>query len=325
MNKNKISIILSVYNEEKYIKEAIDSVLNQSLKDFELIIINDGSTDKTLNIINSYSDKRIKVFTQENKGLGASRNKGIELASGEYIMFLDGDDYLINEALNIAYTEISTKNTDLSFFKIINYKDKFYESDWFSLKTFDESFNNKVFNPNDTKDFLFDLSVSACQKIYKRNFLKNINARFPEGIHFEDMPFFYYIYLKAERISIIDEFIYIRRKHPGSITDSVDKKFLDTVKAGQILIDIFIKNNWYETYIFDLLAYKINGPRYALMGIDKEYKEDLFQLIKEDYTNIQKSKYYNDYLENLGSVKKKFFIDILNSDSYLEFMNLNNE
>ena len=86
---------------------------------------------------------------------------------------------------------------------------------------------------------------------------------------------------------------------------------------------IFIENGWYEIYKFDLLAYKINGPRFALRDLPTENKEDMFKLIKEDYESIKSSKYYNDYLENLGPVKKKFFQDILEANNYNEFLSLN--
>ena len=108
---------MCVYNEEDYVKESVSSVLNQSLEDFELIIINDGSNDNTLNILNEFDDERIKVFSWDNKGLGASRNYGLDLASGDYVMFLDGDDYFVENALEIAYNEASSNNTDLSFLK----------------------------------------------------------------------------------------------------------------------------------------------------------------------------------------------------------------
>ena len=95
MTNPKISVILSAYNEEKFIRKAIESVSNQTLEDIEIIIINDGSTDNTLDIINSYADKdnRIVVIDQENIGLGASRNKGMKIARGEYVTFLDADDW----------------------------------------------------------------------------------------------------------------------------------------------------------------------------------------------------------------------------------------
>ncbi len=324
--KAKLSILISVYNGEKYIKESIDSAINQSLEDIEIIVINDGSTDKTGEILNGYDDERLKIFQQENKGLGSSRNIAMAKAEGEYIAFLDGDDWLVEDMAETTYKKAKEDDADMCIFQIKSYDDvkkTEYESDWFNIKNLNESFDNRVFSPDETKDVLFDFSVSACQKIYKNSFLKSINASFPEGIYFEDMPFFYHVYLKAKRISIIRRQLYIRRKHEGSITESVDDKFLDTVPAGQELFKRFIENGFYEDYKFDLIAYKINGPRMALASIDKRYQNQLFDLIKEDYEEIRLSKYYNDFLDNLGPVKKKFFQDVLKSADYKEFRQYN--
>ncbi|MBQ2654662.1 MAG: glycosyltransferase family 2 protein [Methanobrevibacter sp.] len=320
----KISVILPVYNAEEYIEKAIRSVLNQTLDDFELIVVNDGSTDNTLNIINEFKDSRIKLISQKNCGPGASRNRALEICEGEYVMFLDSDDWFCQDALKMAYEEAKSNMTDITIFQIIKYYNGEYsQNSWFNLDNFPKQFENRIFNPHECRDFLFDISVSASQKIFKRQFLNKINARFPEGIYFEDMPFFFYTFLKAERVSIIKKHLYVRQKHSGSITESVDSKFLDTVEAGQILMDIFIKNGWYDMYLFDLLAFKINGPRYALMGIEEKYKEKLFLLIKKDYEQIKSSQYYQDYIDNLGPVKRKFFTDVLGSDDYEEFRTLN--
>ena len=316
----KISVILPVFNEEEYIKKAILSVVNQSFKDFELIIVNDGSTDDTLKIIEGFDDKRIKLINQSNQGPGASRNNALKIATGDYIMFLDGDDEYCPDALKTAYDEIASNNTDISIFQIIKYDgDRYSENSWFNLDNFPDEFENRVFNPHECREFLFDISVSACQRIFKASFLKEIDAKFPEGIFFEDMPFFFYTHLKAKKISIIKKHLYIRKKHEGSITESVDCKFLDTVKAGQILMDIFIENGWYDAYKFDLLAFKINGPRYALMSIEEKCREQLYLLIKKDYCTIKCSGYFTDYMENLGPVKKKFMLDILNSKDFNDF------
>ena len=316
----KISVILPVYNGEKYIKKAVESVLSQTFTDFELIIINDGSTDSTLSIISNFTDKRIKIINQNNRGPGASRNRALKIAEGDYIMFLDSDDFFKESALETAYAEITRYDADMTFFQMINYTDDgVYENDWFSLKTFDETFENRTFSPAETPGSIFDLSVGVCQKIYSSEFLNSINARFPEGIFFEDMPFFFYVYLKASKISIIKKHLYFRRKHTESITNVVDEKFFDTVKAGQILMDIFIKNGWYDTYKFDLLAYKINGPRFALRDMPLEYKDEMFMLIKSDYESIKNSEYYDDFLENLGPVKRKFFLDVIKAGDYSEF------
>ena len=322
----KVSVILTAFNEEKFIENAIDSVLNQTLKDFEIIVVNDGSTDNTLNIIENFNDSRLKLINQENMGPGASRNKALEKVVGEYVMYLDGDDWYHPQALEIAYNEAKSNDSDFTFFQMINYDEnngRLYENDWFNLNNFDESFEDCVFSPKDIQGSIFDLSVGVCQKIYKTSFLKNIGAKFPEGIFFEDMPFFYYVLLKAEKISIIKRHLYYRRKHDASITHVVDEKFLDTVPAGQELIRRFIENDWYDTYKFDLIAYKINGPRFALRDIKENYKIPLYELIKKDYLSIKHSQYYQDYLDNLGPVKRKFFLDIIESKDYEDFKTLN--
>ena len=320
----KISVILPVYNGEKYIQKAIESVLNQTFTDFELIVVNDGSTDHTLDIINSFDDARITIINQSNQGPGAARNNALKIARGQYVMYLDSDDWYHERALEISYNEITKHDADMTFFQMINYNNgEVYENDWFDLKTFDESFENRAFSRKETPGSIFDLSVGVCQKIYSREFLNKIDAKFPEGIFFEDMPFFYYVYLKAERVSIIKKHLYYRRKHDESITHVVDEKFLDTVAAGQVLMKIFIENDWYDMYKFDLLAYKINGPRFALRDLPLKCKSKMFMLIKEDYMQIKDSKYYQDFLDNLGPVKKKFFLDVIRASDYDEFSELN--
>ena len=252
----------------------------------------------------------------------------MKIATGEYVTFLDGDDWFREDAFEISYNEAKAKDTDITMYQMINYDDetgRIYENDWFNLNNLDESFDDCVFGPEKTKDFLFDLSVSSCQKIYRNSFLKSIDASFPEGIYFEDMPFFFYVYLKAKRISIIRKHFYYRRKHNASITHVVDANYLDTVEAGCELMRRMIDNGFYEDYKFDLIAYKINGPRMALMDITEDAKEPLFNLIKEDYEKIKKTEYYQDYLDNLGPKKKKFFLDVLKYDNYSQFKNNNPE
>ena len=315
----EISVILPVFNSEEFVRKSIESVLAQTFEDFELIIVNDGSTDSSKDIIDSFKDDRIRLINQSNQGPGAARNNALKIAQGRYVMYLDSDDWFTSDALEVAYGEITKFDADMTFFKMINFDgERYYENDWFELKTL-QSFKNRTFKPIETPGSIFDLSVGVCQKIYNRSFLERIDARFPEGIFFEDMPFFYYVYLKAERISIVNRHLYVRRKHTSSITNVVDEKFFDTVPAGQVLMRIFIENGWYDAYKYDLLAYKINGPRFALRDMPLKYKSHMFDLIKRDYEAIKSTKYYEDFLTQLGPVKKRFFLDVLKSDDYEEF------
>lgn len=316
----EITVILPVFNGEEYVGKAIESVLNQTFDDFELIIVNDGSTDNTLEIIDGFDDTRIKLINQANQGPGAARNNALDVACGEYVMFLDADDWYCEDALSTAYGQITRYGADMTFFQMINFDgERYYPNDWFDMKSFDESFENRAFHPSETRGSIFDLSVGVCQKIYSHEFLNRINARFPEGIFFEDMPFFFYVYLKCERISIVKKYLYVRRKHKSSITNVVDEKFFDTVPAGQELMRIFIENGWYDVYRYDLLAYKINGPRFALRDMPLKHKPHMFDLIKRDYEQIKQGPYYDDFLDELGPVKRKFFQDVLKSKDYNEY------
>ena len=118
-----ISVIIPVYNVEDYLHVCIDSILKQTFQDFEIICIDDASTDSSLEILEFFAqkDSRIKIFKNEkNIGLGPSRNRGMDLACGKYILFLDGDDWYSEDALEIAYRQASGKNTDITFFQAVN-------------------------------------------------------------------------------------------------------------------------------------------------------------------------------------------------------------
>ena len=137
----KISVILPVFNSQNYIKKAIGSVLSQTFRDFELIIVNDGSTDSTSSIIDGFDDERIRLITQKNMGPGASRNNALKMARGDYIMYLDSDDWFCPDALEVAYNEITKFDADLTFFQMINWDEVvFYVNNWFDLKSIDEIF-----------------------------------------------------------------------------------------------------------------------------------------------------------------------------------------
>ena len=117
-----ISIIIPIYNVEKYLEKCLDSILNQTYKNLEIILIDDGSTDNSPNICNSYceKDKRIKIIHKNNEGVSSARNKGIELSKGKYIVFIDSDDYVSNEHIEVLYDCIISNNVDLVISNLID-------------------------------------------------------------------------------------------------------------------------------------------------------------------------------------------------------------
>ena len=147
----KVSVIVPVYNVEKYLKDCLNSVINQTLEDIEIICVNDGSTDNSLAILEDYAkkDSRIKIINQKNKGLSGARNTGMKHVQGEYILFLDSDDWLKEDALSELYWSHLDDNLDMLFFQTVDYyeEDGRYELNQFGgMTAIDDSFEGKILN-----------------------------------------------------------------------------------------------------------------------------------------------------------------------------------
>ena len=143
----KISIIIPVYNAEKYLYECLDSLVNQTMKNTEIICIDDGSTDNSYEILCEYAtkDNRFIILQQENKGAGAARNKGMEIAKGEFLAFLDADDFFEHDMLEITLNKIEKTQADFVIFNSNQFDDKtkqFVDSDWFVIYDFIEKYLN---------------------------------------------------------------------------------------------------------------------------------------------------------------------------------------
>ena len=155
---NSISVIVPIYNSEAYLNKCIDSLINQTKKDIEIILVNDGSTDASDKIIKSYKDKRIKYYKNKNKGIGYSRNFGIDKSNSKYIMFLDSDDYLDIHACEELYKKIEKDKSDVvvsDFIKSHNGTDEIIKINDF-----------KKTNLNKNSNILLDINLSPWNKIY---------------------------------------------------------------------------------------------------------------------------------------------------------------
>lgn len=223
----KISIIVPVYNVEKYLPECLDSIINQDFEDWEAICVNDGSTDKSLEILEKYAEKetRIRVISQQNRGLAGARNIGIELAMGKYICFLDSDDILKEFALSTLYSvscesnyNFIVYNTDI-FYETKELENKFYKTDYYLKK-------HKYFGEYKGTDLLCKMinnreyCDSAWLFFINLKWLKENNIYFYEGILYEDVLFSTICYLRATHIKYIDETIYSYRVRTNSIMTS---------------------------------------------------------------------------------------------------------
>lgn len=221
----KVSVIIPVYNVEHYLRECLDSVLNQSLKEIEVIVINDGSTDRSLGIIMEYQSRfeHFIYINQVNKGLSASRNVGLRLATGEYIYFLDSDDYLTTDALETCYQEAKQDDLDILMFTSTIFYEQGDQIDHCYRQPLPESV---VSGTEFFKQFYADRSYNAatCYQFYRRSFLLEQDLFFYEGIIHEDELYTFQSLLVAKAVKYLPKSLYFRRVHPGSITTTLNKQ-----------------------------------------------------------------------------------------------------
>ena len=221
----KVSVIIPVYNVERYLTDCLDSLLRQTLVDIEIICVNDGSTDGSPDILMRYAklDSRMIILNQENSGLSSARNAGLDIAQGEYLYFLDSDDYIDANALQILYIKAQEDDLDILFFNgTAIYEDPALEK-FFpevkhycrrSLRVNDPLSGAELFctmRENDT------YRASVCMQLIKRTYLARTQVKFETGIVHEDELFSFLIMLQAERTGCLADALFFRRVRRDSL------------------------------------------------------------------------------------------------------------
>ncbi len=289
MNKPKISVIIPVYNVEKYLRECLDSVVNQTFKDIEIICIDDGSKDLSYSILEEYAqkDERFILIKQENSGAGAARNKGIEVARGEYLYFLDSDDFVDITLLEKAHTKIKENDCDVCIFKNYFYndntKEKYINKNWenrfYYLK------NKKTFNRESfPKAFYLIFNIAAFTKLYRKNFIIKNSIRFQEIKTCNDVFFNFYTLSKADKITLLNEYLVTYRiAQTGSLSANRNKSIECIKSAFNILKEKLIQDNLFN--LLEITYYKryVWAVEYetSLLGTKKEKQEWIKELLKD--------------------------------------------
>ena len=225
MKRPFFSIVITAYNSEKYIKQCIFSVLNQNFGEYELIIIDDCSSDNTLKVIEKINDERIKLIKlSENKGAANARNIAINMCNGQYVFFLDSDDYIENGMLKDVYDELLRTNVDVLFcpyFVFWENKNKYkFSNPQYRLDKIKKL--PRPFGKNAAKEKLFEVNYELCTKFYKRDFLLKNAINFKALLFGEDLPFYWEILEKAQSFSYIKGQYYCYRKgHKGINTSTI--------------------------------------------------------------------------------------------------------
>ena len=292
-----ISIIVPAYNAEKYIGKCLDSLINQTKKELEFIIINDGSKDDTEKVVKEYQDDRIKYFKNKNQGIGKTRNFGIEKATSKYIMFLDSDDYLDKTACEKLFKKAEKDKLDIVLCD-------FY-------KEYDDGRIEEIINPSFKDSSLKDnpdiITEYLCPwaKIYKRNLLIDNNIRFVENLKYEDAPFVIEALDKANKIGKIDECLNYYLIHGNSETTVRDKRCFDILKIVD-RIRTYTKDKDYIKDKIDKLTVRIitNYTIQQRVQEDKkvgdEFIEEAFSYLEKEVPDYKNNKYY----ENRGFLRR---------------------
>ncbi len=294
---SKISILIPCYNVEKYIKQCLDSVVNQTLKDIEIICINDGSTDSTLDILREYEsrDNRIKVISKQNSGYGASMNIGLEAANGEYIGIVESDDFAELDMFEKLYN--TAKDNDLDLVRCQYY---LYKSSDNSNELFDNTWvpMNKIYCPLDDNTPFLQAPAIWCN-LFKKDMIFDNNIRFLEtpGASYQDTSFAFKLYACAKRFMMIsDAFIHYRVDNENSSVNSVKK--MDCVITEYAEIKNFAK----EHKIYDKLRFLIPKIKY---GCYRWNHERLVRKLKFPFLLKMSKEYLADFLQ--GNIDKNLF------------------
>ena len=304
----KVSIIIPIYNADKYLRQCLDSIINQTLKDIEIICIDDGSTDQSLQILREYEkrDKRIRIITQKNEKQGAARNRGLEIAKGEYIQFVDADDYIENNTALELYHKCRDNNLELLCFGGCNFDDKTKNkifSSSYERTHIADNLCNKVIKVSEN-NWVVQLAVSAALTIYNRKFLLKHDIKFPEKLYFEDNIFFVQSIMRAQNVMIVKDKYYHRRVHAISTTQNWQKYFEDYVAIIDLLLTWLKKenilNNIYASYKNSYLNSAINIYNNLRPSYKQKYHTLLENLVnkyaKEKIGEIRNSSVFKSYI-----------------------------
>lgn len=288
MSFPKVSVIIPVYNTEMYLRQCLDSVVNQTLREIEIICVDDGSTDSSLEILREYEarDHRIQVVTQANINAGAARNRGLDLAKGEYLSFLDADDFFEPEMLERAYVTARSCEAEILVYRCNNYiteEDRYTDrQNSIEAACIPET---KPFPGTAIKGNLFFSFVGwAWDKLISRQYVQENGLRFQEQRTTNDLYFVYFALAKAQRITTMDElFAHHRIQVPTSLEATRDKSWDCFYRALIALRDALRRENLFEHYERDYVNYSVWFVLWHLSTISWPMQEVLFYLLQHEW------------------------------------------
>lgn len=295
----KVSVIVPVYNTSKYLDKCIDSIVNQTLNDIEILIVNDGSTDNSQDIIDKYTKKYdiIKSYIKENGGLSDTRNYGIERSNGEYIAFIDSDDYIKADMLEKMYNKVKKESLDIVVCDSINV----YEDGREILIR-----SNKNYSDNVIKNYLLAPPM-ACIRLISRKLIDNV--KFKKGIYYEDLELMPKLVKYTDKIGFIDEGYYYYYQRSGSImkVKKFNNRLLDIFSVLEGNYDV-LYNDYPEEIEYMYISHLLRTASLRFLNYDNYniYIDKICDIIRKNFPYWKKNIYYKN-----SSIKLKIICNLV--------------
>ncbi len=304
MVKPLISVIIPVYNSWKYLEKCLNSVRYQTYENLEIICVDDGSTDGSAGILKWFSEKdsRFKVFKQKNSGVSAARNRGLSEASGDYISFVDSDDWILLDLYDVFVKALTDADRDIDIFM---FNACFYnprlsdllEGRFFELCDWKNHSSVQTIHTFDDCIRPFTRNLSVCNKIYRSGLLFDNGIKFPDVKKYEDNYCWVKIAMSAESILLTDDVYYRYRLHDtGSVSTALTRQVFDAFKIMDMTEMDIINSGKYDSYKYALFQYKYNLYIEAYNLCPEELKDKFYiemknRLLEAENKDIEKSIY----------------------------------
>ena len=306
MTDPKVSIIVPVYNTEKYLRKCLDSLVNQTLRSIEIVIVNDGSKDSSPEIIKEYIDNYPEKFiyaSQENSGQAVARNKAIKMCSGEYVGFLDSDDFVRTDMFERMYNTAVSEKAD---YVACGYTDITYDESGKEVELVHYVHSKLAYK---TKDMFFGALASPFLHLYKREVLTESKADFPEGVVYEDTAFYLNVIPYIKKLAVIDEPLAYRVRHSNStMTTFKAAKVRQIFPVLDYSLDFYKKNEWNKKYWKELEYFCVRVllcsslQRIGKVADRKERKallKETLEYLKRNFDDRKTNKYFRGGMQNL--------------------------
>lgn len=293
----KLSIVIPIYNVEKYLRACLDSVLCPEREDYEIIAVNDGSTDGSPAVCAEYAERwpgLVRTVTTPNGGLGHARNTGLELARGKYLLFLDGDDSLFENALP-EMLKTTEEDFDICFFDLVSVTEGGKV-----LKTTPGCSREGAFRLEDYPELLFE-TPSACCKLWRRELFTNSGIRFPDRLWFEDMATSPLLYARADKLLSVRKSWYRYLQRAGSITNSASlSRNLEIITAVDAVLKGYKALGLYEKYLPQLEYMSFynqlltSSTRVNLIDRNSPVQDRLLEDFREKFPRYRENRYIRE-------------------------------